>query len=104
MCAPSRPRPDSILARLARLAVDIFAIELEVPESHPGSDYRAVIRDAASAVLNKDQEPSSIAQDPLGPAFQSLFELLDDTMYDWPNLYNESAPTGYDIANIWNPH
>jgi hypothetical protein len=83
--------------------MDIFEVGSNATQFHPGSGYRAVIHDAASAVLDDNREqPSSLAQDPTHPAFQSLFDMLDDTMYDWPNLYNESASTSYDLANIWN--
>ncbi|KAF2113898.1 hypothetical protein BDV96DRAFT_647399 [Lophiotrema nucula] len=103
-CVPSRPRPNSILARLTRLALDIFEAETEGPEFRSGGGYEAVIRDAASAVLDKGQEQlASITQDPLDPAFRSLFELLDDTVYEWPSVYDEATQTGSSFADIWGP-
>jgi hypothetical protein len=91
-CAPSRPRPTSLLSRLTRLAIDIFEAESAGPEFRPGGGYEAVIRDAASLVLDEgDEEPESTMKDPLDPALQSLFELMDDTVYDWAGAYGTGA-------------
>lgn len=102
--APSRPRPESLLARLTRLAIDIFEAESEGPEFRSGGGYEAVIRDAASLVLdNNRDEPASIVQDPLDPAIQSLFDLMDDTVYEWPSMYDNSPGTDPIFADIWGP-
>ncbi|KAM0817789.1 putative Zn(2)-C6 fungal-type domain-containing protein [Seiridium cardinale] len=102
--APSRPRPDSLLARLTRLSMDIFEAESDGPEFRSGGGYEAIIRDAASLVLDKGQDqPASIAQDPLDPAIQSLFDLMDDTVYEWPSIYENDGGAEPNFADVWGP-
>ncbi|KAH8682142.1 hypothetical protein BX600DRAFT_447839 [Xylariales sp. PMI_506] len=99
---PLKPRPDSILARLTRIAVDIFEAETSGPEFRPEGGYEAVVRDAASLVLDQNPEqPVQIAQGSLDPAIQSLFDLMDDTVYDWPN--NFRMEDGTEFNQFWGP-
>lgn len=100
--APARPRPESLLARLTKLAIDIFEAESEGPDFRSGGSYEAVIRDAASVVLDKGTErPTQIAEDPLDPTFRSLFDLMDDTVFEWPNVYDDNTQRGSSFADIW---
>lgn len=102
--APSKPRSCSLLARLTRLALDIFEAESDGPEFRSGGGYEAVVRDAASVVLEKGQELLPTMPDhSLDPALQSLFDLMDDTMYEWPNMSNEEAVAEANFAEFWGP-
>ena len=66
--------------------------------------YEAVIRDAASIVLDEsDDQAVAIAQDTLDPAIQSLFDLMDDTVYEWPSVYDEDIMPTSSFANSWEP-
>ncbi|KAH8895328.1 hypothetical protein GQ53DRAFT_49766 [Thozetella sp. PMI_491] len=83
-CAPFKPRPGSTLARLCRLAVDIFEADSGDIDTRPEGCYTAIVRDAASLVLGHSrEEPTQIAQDPLNPAVQSIFDLMEDAVFDW---------------------
>ncbi|KAF3011683.1 hypothetical protein E8E14_007521 [Neopestalotiopsis sp. 37M] len=125
--APAKPRPHSLLARLTKFAIEIFECESKGPEFRSGGGYEAVIRDAASIVLDNknshhhgkhedDDEggvnnqvnnvggPTIIAQDTLDPAIQSLFDLMDDTVYEWPNVYeDEFMQSASNFADSWGP-
>ncbi|ETS77307.1 hypothetical protein PFICI_11181 [Pestalotiopsis fici W106-1] len=104
--APAKPRSHSLLARLTKFAIEIFECESKGPEFRSGGGYEAVIRDAASIVL--DDESSSqaapIAQDTLDPAIQSLFDLMDDTVYEWPSVYEDDfMQPSSNFADSWGP-
>jgi hypothetical protein len=72
------------LARLCRLAVDIFEADSEDIDTRPEGCYTTIVRDAASLVLDQSrEEPAQIAQDPLNPAVQSIFDLMEDAVFDW---------------------
>jgi energy-coupling factor transporter ATP-binding protein EcfA2 len=100
--APSRPRPNSILARLTKLALDIFQTETGGLENHSGSGYQTIVRDVAAIVLDESQEHiTSITQDPLDPAFRSLFDLPDGTVQEWPDIFNEGNQMSYSTDDVW---
>lgn len=102
--APAKPRAHSLLVRLTRFAMDIFEAESDGPEFRSGGGYEAVIRDAASIVLDEsDDQAVAIAQDTLDPAIQSLFDLMDDTVYEWPSVYDEDIMPTSSFANSWEP-
>ncbi|KAI4595084.1 hypothetical protein KJ359_007337 [Pestalotiopsis sp. 9143b] len=87
-----------------QFAMDIFEAESDGPEFRSGGGYEAVIRDAASIVLDEsDDQAAAIAQDTLDPAIQSLFDLMDDTVYEWPSVYDEDIMPTSNFANSWEP-
>lgn len=40
-------------------------------------------------------------QDPLDPALQSLFELMDDTVFEWPGTYDTGSDP--DLGSLSGP-
>lgn len=104
MRAPSRPRPQSLLARLTRLALNIFEAESDGSEYRSGGGYEAVVRHAASLVLEKGQARSMvIPEETSDPALQSLFDLMDDTVYEWPSTQNNDRESEATFADLWGP-
>ncbi|ORY56910.1 uncharacterized protein BCR38DRAFT_528290 [Pseudomassariella vexata] len=92
--APSKPQPSSILARLARLALDIFSDESETSDFRPEGDFSAIVRNAASLVLDRGDEHAGVAQDPFNPAVQSLFDMMNDSVFDWTAYVGDEASLG----------
>ena len=84
--APSMPRTNSLLSRLARLALETFGCNDAVPSFHPDPEYAAIVRQSVSLVL---PEASQVVENDV--SIQALFELLEDPMWNWGMLPNEQT-------------
>ena len=96
--APLRPRPTSVIARLAKLAMDIFGHSPKAAALRPIDKISPLVANAASLVLPLDESDSQVADDSLDPALQELFNLMDDSGLDWPSTVFDDDPR---LSELW---
>lgn len=87
--APLRPRHTSIIARLAKLALDIFGHSQKAAAIRPIDKISPLVANAASLVLPLNDTDTRVADDSLDPALQELFNLMDNSGLDWPSTLFE---------------
>ncbi|KZF19673.1 hypothetical protein L228DRAFT_285614 [Xylona heveae TC161] len=86
------PHSGSTIARLLRLALDVFDGICQTTSFHPARDFQAIVHDATSLVLVPGQEDVQDGQEMDGSALQSLLDMMNDSGFDWPgNLLNLST-------------
>ncbi|CAI7594943.1 unnamed protein product [Penicillium palitans] len=82
----------SVLARLLRLAIDIFDSVSPATTFHFAHDFQAIVHYAAALVLVSEKDEQHIEEKEIDDmAFQSLLYLMNDSGVDWAgNLFGES--------------
>lgn len=96
--APLPPRPTSVIARLLRLALDIFDGVCQTPAFHPTRDFQALIHNATSLVLAPRHVDSHNGQEMDQSAIQSLLDLMNDSGLEWPGGFLD---LGTDFSGGW---
>ena len=96
---PLLPRPASILARLVCLSLEVFDRMCTAKSFHPASEFRAIVRNAASLIL--PSLASDLQNTPQLDDFatQSLLELMNGSGVEWPgNVFDAGTElNGWDI-------
>jgi hypothetical protein len=87
-CAPFLPRSSSVIARLIRLALDIFDGVCRTPAFRPAGDFQAIVHNASSLVLAPD---SNNVQEVDHSAIKSLLGLINDSGLEWPGSLLDSG-------------
>ncbi|KIW16284.1 hypothetical protein PV08_06335 [Exophiala spinifera] len=82
--APRSPRPGSLLARLLRLALDLFDAMCEGPIFPLAQELQGVVKDCVILLLADDggNRNNEVQVDTTG--MQSLFDQMMDPGFDWP--------------------
>ncbi|KAJ5420523.1 hypothetical protein N7465_003042 [Penicillium sp. CMV-2018d] len=82
----------SVLARLLRLAIDIFDSVCPATTFHFAHDFQAIVHYAVALVLVSEKDEQHIDEKEIDDmAFQSLLDLMNDSGVDWAgNLFGES--------------
>jgi len=97
-CAPTAPRPASLIARLASLALDIFDGVCLTPAFRPARDFQAIVHNACSLVLASGYAEWHNGQEADIAGMQSLLNLMNDSGLEWPGNFLFS---GSDLAVGW---
>lgn len=88
---PSKPRASSLLARLSRLALEIF-VDGTSAASPLENDYASIVRRATSLILSEGStENDEAALEPLDASLEAFSGLMEDLGWEWPGLHDESA-------------
>ena len=96
-CAPVPPRTTSIVAKLVRLALDIFDGVCRTPAFRPARHFHAIVQNACSLVL-------ATASDTLDrqnydiQGMQSLLDLINDSGLEWPGNFLDKD---FELAPGW---
>lgn len=82
----------SVLARLLRLAIEIFDSVCPATTFHFSHDFQAIVHYAVALVLVSEKDEQHIEEKEIDDmAFQSLLDLMNDSGVDWAgNLFGES--------------
>ncbi|KAF2003887.1 hypothetical protein P154DRAFT_572721 [Amniculicola lignicola CBS 123094] len=100
--APSKPRPSSLLSRLARLALEIFGVTEHASTFTSDDDYATIVRNATSLLLyeSSEAETAQVADDS-SSSLQALFDLKEDPAWDWGISFGDEQATW---TPSWNMH
>ncbi|KAH8698691.1 hypothetical protein BGW36DRAFT_149806 [Talaromyces proteolyticus] len=85
------PHSSSIIARLLRLALEIFDGVCPTATFHPARDFQAIVHDATSLVLAPANFDILEGQEPDELALQSLLDLMNDAGLEWPGNILETS-------------
>lgn len=93
----------SIVARLLRLALDIFDSVCPTMAFHPACDFRITVHGATNLVFNPENASDQGNQEMDELALKSLLDLMNDAGLEWPgNLLDMTGEldTGWDPSGV----
>lgn len=93
----------SIVARLLRLALDVFDSVCPTMSFHPACDFRVTVQGAANLVFNPENTSDQGNQEMDELALKSLLDLMNDAGLEWPgNLLDTTGElnAGWDPSGV----
>ncbi|KAK3110968.1 hypothetical protein LTR53_014222 [Teratosphaeriaceae sp. CCFEE 6253] len=82
--APAQPRPEALLSRVARLALDAFRMVSESFTCHPVHGYLPAVENAVGLMFKHDTGPQAGGE----AADEGLFDFMIETGMDWPTNFH----------------